>query len=83
MDSKGAGIERNGDGYIEADELFTHVADNVRTWAKQHGYQQTPRKQDNVTGSILTGHHPENRRRDNTISLKLNSARIDRNCEQS
>ena len=56
---RGAG-DRDEDGYIDADELFTYVADSVRTWGRRHGYKQTPRKQSNVMGSILIGYHPEN-----------------------
>jgi len=56
---KGQG-DRDKDGYIIADELFTYVADNVRSWAQQHGHTQTPRKQSNVTGSILIGYHLKN-----------------------
>ena len=54
---KGAG-DRDEDGYIDVDES-TYVADNVKSWAKPQGYKQTPRKQMNVTGSILIGYHPE------------------------
>ena len=55
--------DRDSDGYIDADELFTYVLTNVQSWTKQRGYKQTPRKQANVTGSILVGYHPENLKR--------------------
>ena len=55
---KGSG-DRDGDGYIDADELFTYVADSVRSWTKGQGDKQTPRKQVNVTGSILVAYHAE------------------------
>ena len=56
---KGNG-DSNEDGYIDVDELFGYVADSVRSWTRRHGDKQTPRKQTNVTGSILIGYQPEN-----------------------
>ena len=55
---KGDG-DKDRDGYIDADELFTYVADSVKSWTKRLGDKQTPRKQMNVTGKILLGYHPE------------------------
>ena len=49
--------DNNRDGRIDVDELYAHVFEDVRSWARAKGLEQDPMKEGSVVGILTLGYH--------------------------